>query len=194
MLTCNLSFSLSSSLLPQTRLNSIPAEMPQAHVCTPGGGDPTVKSPAFPQRPSLVLSSDASFPVTIRVEYLFFSFPFQFRASDKIAKRKKAGCSCKTPGLLMRRPLSIPDLSGQHRTPLTTSPFPPQQAGASWEQFLLQSLDSSRLSYAMCILCAFICLVISLFAEKYDCAQVESKGSLVLVNRHAPRNPALMNL
>lgn len=59
----------------------------------------------------------------------FFSFPFQFRASDKIAKRKKAGCSCKTPGLLMRRTLSIPDLSGQHRTSLPTSPLPPQQAG-----------------------------------------------------------------
>lgn len=103
--------------------------MPRAHVCTPGGGDPTVKSPALPQRPSLVLSSDASFPVTIIVEYLFFSFPFQFRASDKIAKRKKVGCSCKTPGLLMRRPLSIPDLSGQHRTSLPTSPLPPQQAG-----------------------------------------------------------------
>lgn len=109
-----------------------------------------------------------------------------------MAKRKKAGCSCKTTGLLMRRPFSV------YTRPVgaaENTPAPPRsKQGASWEQVLLQSFDSSHLSCAMCILCTFICLVISSFAEKYGYAQVERIGSLVLVNRQAPKNPALMNL
>lgn len=137
--------------------------MPRAPCLHSWGWWSDCKEPSF---------STATFICTQCYYYSWISFflTFKFRASDKIAKCKKAGCSCETPGLLMRRPLSIPDLSGQHRTPL---PLPPP--AASRGHFGSNSYPSHltpAVCHMQCVFCVlsfvwwFHCLLKSMIVPK----------------------------